>query len=72
MKNKRMDHISKIMSKRHDDFTENFTTLSEEKKSAKNDEVFCRLFFLPTIAFYRRLTFTDEYFTDIFFTNENI
>ena len=27
MKNKRMDHISKIMSKRHDDFTENFTTL---------------------------------------------
>ena len=25
MKNKRIDHISKIMSKRHDIFTENFT-----------------------------------------------
>ena len=25
MKNKRIDHISKIMSKRHGNFTENFT-----------------------------------------------
>ena len=25
MKNKRIDHISKIMSRRHDIFTENFT-----------------------------------------------
>ena len=25
MKNKRIDHINKIMSKRHDIFTENFT-----------------------------------------------
>ena len=25
MKNKRIDHISKIMSKRHGSFTENFT-----------------------------------------------
>ena len=36
MKTKRIDHISKIMSKRHDIFTENFTILSSNAGKTLN------------------------------------
>ena len=36
MKNKRIDHISKIVSKRHDIFTENFTILSSNAGKTLN------------------------------------
>ena len=39
MKNKRIDHISKIMSKRHGIFTENFTIFfsnAEKKEECRN------------------------------------
>ena len=42
-------------------------TLPKEKKSAKNDEFFCRMFFFTDDCFYRRLIFTDEYFYRHFF-----
>ena len=47
--------------------------LSEEKQSAKHDEFFYQWrMFLPTILFYRRLLFIDEYSYRHFFTNKNI